>query len=722
MKRLLSLFGEREKRKRVALGLSILAMGLVTLFQNCGEFKANSVAGLANSQSSGDVSAPGLNNPPANPPAPNAVVQQSAAISVVTGYTGGPGSLDGPIAGARFRSATGVVTNLAGDTFIVDSRSSTVRKITSTGVVQTLAGFDLATGSTDGPGILARFHNPQSIAIDKMGFLYVADSANNAIRKIMPDGMVSTVAGFSHIAGSSDGLAAQATFNSPDGIVVDQSGNLLITDSYERTIRKITPEGVVTTYAGQVNSTTSIDGPVEKAKFMAIVRMTIDSAGNLYVIDRASIRKISIDHQVTTIAGSNDFSICNSAVDGVGPKACFYNPTSIAADINGNLFVADDNAIRKIAPDVTVTTVAGKLGTNGYTDGKGALARFGLYPKIGFDPNGNMIIADSQRIRKMTVDGTVTTISGSAAPYEVGQAPNPFAFPIVGIAADEDNNLYYNYSSNPFLYRISGSAPSVFAPITKSGQRLYEASNIAKAASGPLYIVDSANRAVFSVGSDGVASQILAQKFDSNGNLTSPIDGPIGQASVNFPVGIAIDQRKGNIFFADQGAIRKLSTDGIVSTVAGTYSIKGASDGVGALATFYTPSSLAFDSLGNLFIADGGNSTIRKMTPDGSVTTFAGQAGVVGYKDGQGSLASFNYPKAIVFDKNDNLYVADNKNALIRKITPHGDVTTIVGTPGQAGLIAGPLPGAISNPMGLAIVGSKLYITMDSAIVKVILP
>jgi len=281
----------------------------------------------------------------------------------------------------------------------------------------TLAGSPGNPGSADGTGSTAQFYLPSDVAPDGAGNIYVADTFNYTIRKISPAGVVSTLAGLAGVAGSADDTGSTARFYTPYSVTVDNGGNVYVADTYNHTIRKITSAGVVTTVAGLAGVTGSDDGTGGTARFSSPAFIAADNAGNLYVVDygNLTIRKIAPGGVVTTLAGS----VGNSgSADGTGSSARFFNPHKIAADSAGNLYLADygNHTIRKITSAGVVTTVAGLAGVSGSADGTGGNARF-FYPSgLAVDSTGNLFVAeaDNSAIRKITPAGVVTTLAGLA--------------------------------------------------------------------------------------------------------------------------------------------------------------------------------------------------------------------------------------------------------------------------------------------------------------------
>ena len=226
----------------------------------------------------------------------------------------------------------------------------------------TLAG--IAPGSADGTGRAARFDHPSGVAVDSAGYVYVADTENNTIRRITPSGVVSTFAGLAGSRGSADGAGNIARFAGPSGVAVDSAGNVYVADRENHTIRKITPSGVVSTLAGLAGSFGSNDGTGSAARFSFPTGVAVDSAGNVYVADYGNdtIRKITPSAVVSTLAG---LAGNPGSVDGTGSAARFFQPCGVAVDSAGNVYVADtfNSTIRKITPAGVVSTLAGLAGS-----------------------------------------------------------------------------------------------------------------------------------------------------------------------------------------------------------------------------------------------------------------------------------------------------------------------------------------------------------------------
>ncbi len=329
-----------------------------------------------------------------------------------------------------------------------------------TAVVTTIAGSGIK-GSENGFKNIAQFNWPTGVALLRDMDIYVADFGNNLIRKIGNDSYVSTYAGTGN-TGYRDGRSEQVMFKGPDNIDIDREGNIYVADADNYRIRKITPEGIVTTIAGS-GKMGFADGIGAKAQFAYPTGVAADSFDNLYIADRGSnsIRKIDKNGMVTTIAGNG----VPAYSDGIGKASHFNNPISVVLDNTAlNLFIADsgNNIIRKINLTTTrVTTFAGsKDRIPGYRDGKGSDAMFSWPTGLAIDVFGNLYVADSNnnRIRKISPEAVVSTIAGTTiAGFRDGLGHySQFNFP-TGLYADKLGNIYVADSGNNRIRKISRS-------------------------------------------------------------------------------------------------------------------------------------------------------------------------------------------------------------------------------------------------------------------------
>jgi streptogramin lyase len=541
-------------------------------------------------------------------------------------------------------------------------------------------------------GGVGLFNNLAGITADGQGNLYVADQDNQTIRKIDSNNNVTTIAGQVGVEGSADGQGTNASFYYPSGITSDGQGNLYVTDQDNQTIRKIDSNNNVTTIAGQVGNTGSANGQGTNATFSGPNGITADGQGNLYVVDQdnSTIRKIDSNNNVTTIAGRAGYQFQGSA-DGQGTNASFSVPAGITADGQGNLYVVDQNnfTIRKIDSNNNVTTIAGQLGISGSADGQGTNASFNYPNSITRDGQGNLYVTDpsNQTIRKIDSNNNVTTIAGQVGNQGSanGQGTNATFYYPTGITSDSQGNLYVTDLYNETIRKVDSNdtVTTIAGQVGLQGSSDGPATNvdwfitpaITVDGQGNLFVADNVNNDILKIGTNDSVTTIAGQV----GNAGSA-NGQGTNASFNTPNGITVDS-KGNLYVADSGndTIRKIGSNNNVTTIAGQAGISGRANGQGTNATFYYPIGITSDGKGNLYVTDLYNDIIRKIDSSNNVTTIAGQAGISGRANGQGTNATFYYPTGITSDGKGNLYVTDLYNDTIRKIDSSNNVTTIAG-------------------------------------------
>jgi sugar lactone lactonase YvrE len=671
---------------------------------------------------------------------------EKSNVATVAG-NGTSGFGDGAGGAASFAGLNGVAVDGGGNVYLADMLGQRIRKVTPAGVVSTLAGSG-SSGFADGLGAEAVFARPAGVAVDGSSNVYVADKNNNKIRKILANGTVTTLAG-SGSEGSQDGTGAGASFDHPCAVAVDAEGNVYVADSANNKIRKITPSGIVTTLAGS-GSEGSDNGTGANASFNNPTGVAVDGSGNVYVSDSGNnqIRKITSQGVVTTLAGSGNYGFA----EGAGLYAAFKFPTGVAVDFMGHIYVADlnNNRIRKITPDGVVSTLAGTAA--GFTDGSGANSKFSSPCAVAVGLNGDVYVADgaNNRLRKITQEqmpkpmifvqsGTLPESSGLAGQhvetfligkYEVTWAEwqevrfwatshgytdlggvgagNTASHPVQSVswydvvkwcnAKSEKEGLTPVYQVNGATYKTGQSDPTINS--TANGYRLPSEKEWEWAARGGVssqgYTYSGSNdvNAVAwydSINGTKAAGTKAANELgicDMSGNVWEwcwdiydpyppyrRLRGGGWNITADHCTVAYREISSGPVDYSDDIGFRLARSTNIVTTLAGSGNASYA-DGQGAAASFSGPLGIAVDGSGNLYVAEYQGHRIRKITANGTVTTLAG-SGNATFADGQGTSASFNTPAEVAVDQIGNLYIADFQNNRIRKVTPSGNVTTL---------------------------------------------
>lgn len=492
---------------------------------------------------------------------------------------------------------------------------------------------------------------PNAVTVDKWGNIYISDYGHNTLRKVDPSGVIKGFSGFTQII----------------DVATDTFGNVFIADT--RQIRKMSPSGVLTRYAGNGSAGFAGDGGLATAARTSSNAIATDQAGNLYISDYVNyrIRKVSISGIISTIAGNGTIGF--SGDGGPATAATLSWVSGICVDNAGNIYFADNgnNRIRKINTAGIISTVAGN-GTIAYSGdgGPATAAGFNKVKGLETDASGNVYIADiyNNVIRKVSTSGIITTVAG--------------VFLTGGFAGD--------------------GGPATAA-------RFNEPTDVACASAGDIYVADHNNNRIRKINPSGTITTVAGCNFSSNVGYFGD-GGHVVSALLHTPCALAYDTSF-NLYIGDLDnvVVRKVNAAGIITTVAGNH-VSGYS-GDGGLATnarLYYPTSVTTDKKGNLFISD--DSRIRRVDKNGYITTFAG--GMPGYS-GDGGLATAaklgSNVSGVASDKYGNIYVADWDNHRIRKIDTNLLITTVAGsgTPGYFG-DGGPATNArIDQPNGVSI-------------------
>jgi len=659
-------------------------------------------------------------------------------LELLAGNVDGWGYVDGTLAQARFAKPMGIARDGQGNFYIADTYNHTIRKVSAAGVVSTLAGSPGQRGSVDGTGSAARFSSPKGLAVDSAGNVFVADYANQVIRKITSAGVVTTYTGTVGVMGATDGTLAQAQFASPFGLVFDGSGNLFVTDLDNGTIRKITPGGQVSTLAGTAGQFGAADGQGSAALFSGVYFITADAQNNLYVADGGNhaIRKITPGGAVTTFAGTLGSSCYLDSSDKL--PAHFNGPYSVAFDSPGHVLVSDtyNHRIRKIHPTGEVTTLSGSAAgyLGGYNDGAGTVAKFSYPSGIISDLAGGIYVADqwNNLIRKVVVSSGVTS-TWTGSPAQTGTTDgmgaaarfgSPYSLTVTGtgelIAADMAYHTIRKITTAGDVTTYAGIPAQPGSADGSLGTNTFKNPySISMDPAGNAFVADWGNHVIRKISPVGLTTTYSGTASTTGGSSDAP-------PAYNFPRRVSVGA-VGNVWVADTGShtIRRISPSGTVTTVAGTPGASGFVDGIGAVARFATPNDVAVDGSGRILVADAANTAIRVIDPStGAVTTLAGAKETVNgvpapAKDGVGTAARFGYPRALFVDKVAGMvYVADQDAHAIRRVNlATGDVKTVVGALNLSGVKLGELPGGLYFPRGVVFLNGKLYLTTAKGVV-----
>jgi len=578
------------------------------------------------------------------PAPPGLALDSGADIYVVDGANGlvrkvanggistvaGGGARVGENVAATTVSLTGPV-NVAADSsgnVYVATGDFRIHKVAN-GVITTFAGTGAQGYSGDGGpattatlGVSANFNAQGGIAVDSSGNLYIADFGNNAVRRVS-NGIITTVAGNGSAGFSGDnGPATSAQLNGPTGVAVDSAGNLYIADFNNNRIRKVA-NGMITTIAGTgAGNACDPGGPALSTRVTLPLALAVDAAGNVYIADWYCGNVLRVANGVVSIFAGYGFP---GFADGPAPQAHFNYNFGVAVDSQGNVYVADsgNDRIRIISKGVVSTVVGdGNAGFSG-DNGPAIKAELNRPTGVGVDSLGNLYIADfGNNVVRKVANGIITTIAGGGAAANAGPATSVFLNGPTGTAIDPAGNVYVADTGNHRVLKVFGGVYSTLAGNGSAG-----------------YSGDS---------------------------------GPATTAQLHSPTYLALDAA-GAVYISDSGnhAIRKVA-NGSIMTVAGTGTPGYDNDNVPATsAKLNSPSGLAADSGGNLYIADTNNQRIRKVSADGTITTIAG-TGLAGLQgdNGPAQSAKVNYPGGIALDGAGNLYIADKYNNRIRVLTP----------------------------------------------------
>lgn len=688
------------------------------------------------------------------------------------GYTGD----NGLAVSASFNSPSALAVDPAGNVYVSDTYNFAVRRISTAGVITTVAGGNGAGSSGDGGPATAAQIQPGSLAADALGNLYIVDSTSATVRMVNPLGMISTVVGGGTVAGTAadGGAATAAQLSSPSSLAVDTAGNLYVGDNGTFTVRKVNASGIISTFAGTTYGYSGDGGLATSAQIGYPYGLGIDPDGNVYIADYLSLRVRVVNPSgiISTFAGTGSSS--SPVLDGQpADQVRFSYPSAVAPDNNGNVFVlvTATNAVYRVelhperfpqtkvgASSVPHRIVLENAGSNVVTLSSFTLSvdfhlssnflpqaqpcqqtttlfsGFSNYCTfdVVFQPTAEGIrsfplTVNSNGSPSPLVDTLTSTGLGSALALTSGQmyivagthgdvSIPPFSGPaksiglnqVNGIAVDNSGNLFF--TEYPFcqIYRVDGMTgnTTLFAgtnPTNCNGftsvvggdegpatsATLSGVGPLAFDHSGNLFVSDNWDGRVRRIDSNGFIHAFAGKDAGSGTNPGGGYSGDGGNATdaeLKAPSSIAFDSA-GNAFIADTGnnVIRKVSTSGIITTVAGNQALGAGFSGDGGTATaaqLNSPYGVAVDAAGNIYIADTYNDVIRKVTAStGLISTIAGLHGVQAYSgDGGAAVASRLYlPWGLAMDAAGDLYISDSYNMVVRKIDTNGIITTVAG-------------------------------------------
>lgn len=587
--------------------------------------------------------------------------------------------------------------------------------------VRILAGYAGGPAYAEGQGSQARFDAPQGIVSDGDGNLYVADSNNHVIRRISPQGQTSVFAGQPGQAGHVNGPRLSAKLSYPKALALGPDGSLYFSEACS--VRKVDTAGQVITIAGAPGRCVPVNGAAGQASFSDIRGLAVDAKGQIFVAENDqsyAVRRIAADGSVSTFAGKIGQREAG-LIDGVGEQARFFELWAIAAAPNGDLYVIDGNVIRQISPEGRVSRFAGRL--QGRAEGDRLTeARFLAPRALCVGAKGQIFVADNERLMRIDTNGMVVSMAGSAIPWSPtppnvdGIGAAAVFSPLQGVTQKPDGTLAVTDGWAATIRLVSADArvSTLAGAAYRSGGT--DGGNTVALLEWPRGLAIMGDGSVLAAESTPPWSRIRRVAMDGSvSTFASSYDGykegPLSSALFEGPIDLQAD-RAGNVFALEyRGRIRKISSAGMVSTLAG-YPLDGSSDGAGEQARFKAPQAIRLDAAGNLLVADKGNCTVRKVSPDGMVSTLAGTAGACGHVDGARGQARFGAITSLALDSRGRIYVAESDNATIRRIDPDGLVSTVAGAPASYGVIDGLFPNSrLQSPAALAVdAQDNLYI------------
>ena len=629
-----------------------------------------------------------------------------------TGESGFSGD-DGKATEAKLKIPAGLTFDKKGNLYIADRNNHRIRKVDTRGIITTVAGNGTAGFSGDGgKATQAQLNLPSGVAVDDKGNIYISDRSNNRVRVVDNKGTITTFAGNGGDRYSGDsGPATKAQLSKPFGLALDKKGNLYIADRENNRVRKVNPQGIITTVAGDGGFFFMGDnGPSYRASIAGPTGVVVDKNGILYIADRNNNRIRSVDTQgmIRTVAGTGQQDYNGDSE--MARDTNLYLPFGVALDQDGKLLIIDRShyRIRRIDPRRgSIETVAGNGVKMFAGDGGPATGAKLSFPHgIAVDKKGNVIFSDKghYRIRRVSPDGIIQTIAGTGIRGNIGDGLPALKASIYGATSlklnDKEEMFIISPSSFVSILRkidekgmmrkvLDTVSKNYLASIAKSKYKgkvqtgelaiITTFSDIAFDHKGNMFISDRLNHQIRKVSAQGKITTIAGtgeSAYYGDG-------GPASEAAFRDPSALVTD-KAGNLYIADaaNNMIRKIDSKGIITTIAGNGNHKNTGDGGPALkAGIRNMDYLAMSPTGELHIVGMNSHIVRKITKDGNIMTVAGTGDQGFFGDGgPATKAMLKSPSAITFDSKGNLYISDMGNNRIRKVDTSGIITTFAGS------------------------------------------